>query len=220
MNTELRQKLERPFDANQVKTRRGPGGKQLSYVAVSAYIKRLNEVFGDGWSFELTSREQFEDHVLVEGRLVAGRVIKSGIGGAELRRHQDGKVMSLGDAFKSASSDCLKRCARLWGVGLALYGDEDEATQRSSPGPSTPIFGAQQSERQGRVSRAQLDKLRELVGELGAEWPSFKSWVKSEHGVSVEYASKELASRLIGDLISKAQARRGNGQFLQHGGLQ
>lgn len=223
MNDELRKKLGRAFDAKVIKTRRGPGGKQLSYVAVTEYIGRLNECFGDGWSFEITGREQYDQQVVVEGRLIANGVTKAGLGGAELRRGRDGEVMSLGDAFKSASSDCLKRCCKLWGIGLALYEDEEVPAQASGyQQPSTPIFGTSKpsNDQHGRVSRAQLDKLRELVAELGAEWPSFKNWVKSEHNVAVEYATRQLASELIGDLINKAQARRGNGDAAQLGRLQ
>lgn len=223
MNKELKQKLEKAFSAKVTKTRRGPGGKQLSYVAVTEYIGRLNECFGDGWSFEITAREQFDQHVVVEGRIVADGVIKAGLGGAELRRGRDGDVMSLGDAFKTASSDCLKRCCRLWGIGLALYEDEETSvTPREYDRPSKSIFGSVKpsNDQHGRVSRAQLDKLRELVAELGAQWPSFKSWVKEEHGVAVEYATRQLASELIGDLIAKAQARRGNGDASQLGSLQ
>ncbi len=131
--------------------------------------------------------------------------------------------MSLGDAFKTASSDCLKRCCRLWGIGLALYDNEEtSAPPKESEPPSRSIFGSAKpsNDQHGRVSRAQLEKLRELVAELGAQWPSFKGWVKEEHGVAVEYATRQLASELIGDLIGKAQARRGNGDSSQLGSLQ
>jgi hypothetical protein len=218
MNKELQQKLERPFDANVVKKRRGPGGKDLSYVAVTEYVKRLNECFGTAWGFEITSREQFENQVIVEGRLVAGGVVKSGIGGAELRRSRDGELLSLADAFKAASSDALKRCCRLLGIGLALYDGEDVPAKPAPPTKQgTGDFSAfQRQDAGGRISRAQLSKLRELVYEVGSQWPSFKAWVKEEHGVAIEYASKRLASELIGDLI-KANARRGNGRYPQQG---
>ena len=227
MNTETKKKLEKAFPAKVIKTRRGPGGKQLSYVGVIEYIGRLNECFGDGWSFEITARVQFDQQVVVEGRIVADGVIKAGLGGAELRRGRDGEVISLGDAFKTASSDCLKRCCRLWGIGLALYEDEEQPSHGHSrtTEPSqikASIFDSPKARegRHGRVSRAQLDKLRELVAELGAEWRSFGEWVKSEHGVAVTYASRQLASELIGDLIDKAQARRGNGDASQLGAVQ
>lgn len=224
MDEKLREKLERPFDAKVVKARRGPGGKSLSYAAVSAYIARLNECFGnDCWSFEITAREQYDQQVVVEGRLVAAGVIKAGLGGAELRRGRDGELMSLGDAFKTASSDCLKRCARLWGIGLALYEDiEVDAHMPEQRHPSSSIFASSKAsnDQHGRVSRAQLDKLRELVAELGAQWPSFKDWVKGEHGVAIEYASRQVASELIADLITKAQARGGNGDASQLGRMQ
>ena len=215
MNDEQQKQLERPFETSVIKKRRGPGGKELSYVSVAEYVKRLNSVFGSDWSFELTGREHLDSQVLVEGRLTAGGVIKGGIGGAEIRRSRDGAPGSLSDAFKSASSDCLKRCCRLLGIGLSLYGDDE-------PPANTPTaeFGNSSSNGPGgRISRAQLDKLRELVGELGAQWPSFKGWVKTEHGVAIEYATRQLASDLIGELIGKVHARKGNGIF-QTGGVQ
>lgn len=226
MNKELREKLERPFDAKAIRKRRGPGNKEFSYVAVGEYVSRLNQVLGtENWSFRITAREHHEREVLVEGILVAAGTEKFGIGGAELRRTRDGEIMSLSDSFKAASSDCLKRCCRLLGIGLALYQtdkvvDASPAQGQVSGGRGVSIFEPPtQQERGGRISRAQLDKLHQLVDELGAEWASFRSYIKEQHGVAVEYASKQLASDLIGDLIAKAQARRGNGA-LNHGGIQ
>tara|TARA_R110002096_G_C14660074_1_gene727636 strand:- start:1198 stop:1866 length:669 start_codon:yes stop_codon:yes gene_type:complete len=222
MTEEQKLKLERPFEPKLVRKRRGPGGKELSYVPVTDYIGRLNECFGSGWSFEITAREQYENQVVVEGRLIADGVIKAGIGGADLRRNRDGEMTSLADAMKTASSDALKRCCRLWGIGLALYVEEEnEAAPPPNQAP-TSVFGASKprNEEQGRVTRAQLDKLRQLVAELGAEWASFRHWVKKEHNVALEYASRSLASEIIGELIHKAQARRGNGHASQPGALQ
>lgn len=230
MNKELKQQLEKAFPAKAIKKRRGPGGKELSYAPVAFYIARLNECFGNGWGFEITAREHHADQVIVEGRLIADGVVKSGIGGAELRRGRDGELMSLGDAFKAASSDCLKRCCRLWGIGLGLYEDDEavahvpEQRQSNRSQSSNSIFGGTNAragnDQHGRVSRAQLDKLRELVEELGAEWSRFRAHVKEHHNVAVEYSSKTLASELIGDLINKAQARRGNGDAAQLGRTQ
>lgn len=67
MEKNIRQVLERPFEQELIRTREGPGGMQLTYVEVQAYIDRLNEAFDGAWSFELISREQVEDQVIVEG---------------------------------------------------------------------------------------------------------------------------------------------------------
>ena len=67
--------LEKPFEAAQIRQRRGPYGL-LDYVEGHSVIQRLNEAFEGAWSFEVTHHEIREDEVLVIGRLGAENVTK------------------------------------------------------------------------------------------------------------------------------------------------
>lgn len=228
MDKQTRDILQRPFEKELIKQRKGPGGKQFAYVEIQHYLRRLNEAFGHEWSLEIVRREQYEDQVIVEVKITAGNVVKMGLGGAViLRRKDDGSMVSLADSFKIGEADAVKRAARLLGVGAELYLDppESDAWQQDTSRTGLPFPADGESlARNGRVTTAQLNKLQELVGELGSEWSSFRQWVRETRGVNVEYASRSVASELIGDLLDRLQThrrtRRSNGGFADTGAQQ
>ena len=117
--------LNEEFPPEKIKQRPGAGGRKLSYIASFDCIKRLNEAFGQEWRFEIKSHEMTEGSALVLGKLTAGDVVKEQFGSSLL------KGKEIGDAFKSAGSDALKKCASLLGVGLHLY----DGTPKSPPKP-------------------------------------------------------------------------------------
>ena len=53
--------------------------------------------------------------------------------------------------------------------------------------------------------------MRELVAQIGGEWPSYRQHVKETRGLSLEYVDKKLASELIADLLATVRRGRGNG---------
>lgn len=63
----------------------------------------------------------------------------------------------------------------------------------------------------GRISTAQLSKMRELVEELGVDWNNYRASVRERLGINVEYATRRVASDLIADLIARTRAGRTNG---------
>jgi hypothetical protein len=67
------------------------------------------------------------DFSLPEGQECLGT--REGFGSAVLMGPSD----QWGDMFKSAASDCLKKCAQLFGVGLDLSGDLDQRTYEDDP---------------------------------------------------------------------------------------
>jgi len=121
MNREI---LERPFSPEQIKRRQGTNGDVLDYIEGCAVIQRLNECFDAEWIFEIQEHRVFDDEVVVLGKLTAQGVAKSQFGKSRITRaKKDNAVISLGDDLKAAATDCLKKCATLFGVGLHLYFD-------------------------------------------------------------------------------------------------
>lgn len=144
--------LTRPLDKRLVKQREGHNGKMLDYVEWAAVARILNEAFNYDWSFEVRGweivdvppvpvirynkktrrREPVLDDdgnqlmepqppiLQVQGRLVAGGQFKDQFGSVVLF----GKSELWADAFKAAASDCLKKCASLFGIALELYSEE------------------------------------------------------------------------------------------------
>jgi len=150
MNREL---LEQPFAPAQIRQRKGRNGL-LDYVEGHSVIQRLNEALEGAWSFEIVHHEIREEEVLVIGRLTAGEVVKMAFGGSQVTREREsGALVSITDDLKSASTDCMKKCATFLGVGLHLYAEKPiggrapvargpAAPPRPAAAPSLPAWTA------------------------------------------------------------------------------
>lgn len=98
-------------------------GVNLRFIPVSEVINRLNKVLGiDSWSFEVIrlERDTHEpDEIIAHINLsvdIAGKhVVKHGVGGTSIKRIKStGKPVDLGNSFKMAVSDALKRQPNNW----------------------------------------------------------------------------------------------------------
>ena len=133
-NTKMRDifaELNEPFP-QEVERVLPKGGAELIYIPVSEVINRLNRVLGiDGWSSEIIScqRDPLDsDFIVAHVRIIAkslGGVVKDGFGGYKVKRTRNGEIVDLGNDFKSAVSDALKKAAQQLGVGLYLARSED-----------------------------------------------------------------------------------------------
>lgn len=114
------------------------GGGQWDYVKVSYVRKVLDSVFGFDWDFEVETSlsEAFEvakltKMVVVKGTLVcrvvddAGRIReirKTQFGRAEVKfKKNSTDTLDFGSDMKAAVSDCLKKCASLFGIAADVY---------------------------------------------------------------------------------------------------
>ena len=77
MNREL---LEKPFEKEQIKQRKGSFGEVIDYVETHAVIQRLNDAFEGQWSFEIVSQDQHGDELVVSGKLTADNISKMQFG--------------------------------------------------------------------------------------------------------------------------------------------
>ena len=117
--------LAAPFEIVYTDVR---GGVALSYITGEQVARRLNEVLGvGGWSFRVLRHEinAEADEAWALGELVAQigerTVIRQQFGSQKLRRSRStGAPLDLGFDLKGASTDALKKCASLLGVGLYL----------------------------------------------------------------------------------------------------
>jgi recombination DNA repair RAD52 pathway protein len=125
-------KLYKEFE--NVGDRPGLGGKQFKYIKGAEVIHRLNEVFNGEWSLEIKDVITEGDDILVPVRLTVWSpsegqpnkvIVKEQFGSATLKRYDSGprkgQVVDYGNAFKSATTDGIKKAASLLGVGLYLY---------------------------------------------------------------------------------------------------
>ena len=143
--------LAEPFSEEMERTR-VKGGISLVYLPISEVINRLNKVLGvDNWSFEIVSvrcddvdTDEIVAHVSLTATIGDATVIKHGFGGSSVKRQKkDNKPLDLGNDFKGAVSDALKKAAQLLGVGLYLARsadalDAEYASSAPAPQPEVP----------------------------------------------------------------------------------
>src|SRR5215467_2395682 len=147
MNRDL---LEKPFTPEQIKRRQGTNGDVLDYIEGCAVIQRLNECFDAEWIFEIQEHRVFDDEVVVLGKLTAQGVAKSQFGKSRITRaKKDNAVISLGDDLKAAATDCLKKCATLFGVGLHLYFDVPKSIPNGTGNGSASGSGSREHRSNG-----------------------------------------------------------------------
>ena len=123
MDNELSAALSAPFP-KEVERQLDKGGITLTYIPVSEVIVRLNEVFGvTGWSYtQIKCERDFldPDFLVAHVRLTVGTTTRDGVGGQKIKRTKAGDILDLGDEYKGAVSDALKKAAQSFGVGLYL----------------------------------------------------------------------------------------------------
>ena len=123
MDSELSTALSAPFP-KEVEKQLDKGGATLTYIPVSEVIVRLNDVFGPlGWSYTLVKCERDvldPDFLVAHVSMTVGDVTRDGVGGQKIKRTRAGDILDLGDEYKGAVSDALKKAAQSFGVGLYL----------------------------------------------------------------------------------------------------
>lgn len=148
-NNNLYALLSEPFP-QEMERSLNKGGTNLTYIPVSEVINRLNKVLGvDKWSFTVIRCERdaldpdfIVAHVRLEYSISDSRsVARDGIGGQKIKRTKQGGIVDLGDEFKGAISDALKKAAQTLGVALYLARSEDaieiEQVIEATPQPSS-----------------------------------------------------------------------------------
>jgi len=119
-----------------VKTREGKGGRKFDYVEIGYVISQLNTIYGQlNWDFEVIDKARDGNEIWVQGKLTiidhrnGFEVSKTQFGQCQLKDKQ-----AVGDAYKSATSDCLKKCASMFGIAQDIYWqllDESQGSQKA-----------------------------------------------------------------------------------------
>ena len=151
-------------------------GISLVYLPISEVINRLNKVLGpESWSFDVNSvsRDQYDNdeiiaHVTLSIDFGDGKMVsKDGIGGQSVKRAKStGKPVDLGNDFKGAVSDALKKAAQQLGVGLYLARSAD----------AMDIEDAMDAD---LVNKSTIAAQQNISPEVSQKWENFMSIVKS-----------------------------------------
>ena len=203
MNREI---LERPFAPEQIKRRQGTNGDVLDYIEGCAVIQRLNECFDAEWIFDIQEHRVYDDEVVVLARLTAQGVSKSQFGKSRITRSKkDNSIISLGDDLKAAATDCIKKCATLFGVGLHLYFDVPQTGNGN--GHANGIGNRNGDHRSngseangsdaGRLTAKQLSAIFSLANARGWSNKQVRDFAQEMFGKVPDFLNKREASAVI-----------------------
>lgn len=190
--------LTKPFPREMVRQRQGQGGKTFNYVEAHAVIARLNEASDFEWSFDITRHEVMADEVIVLGKLTIDGVTKMAFGGSSVTRDNSGKEVSLADDLKSAASDCTKKCASLFGIGLEMYGGaaaQAEVPTSTRGGPPEPI---------DRITQRQLAAIHSHARRRGIDLPELAAMLRDRTGKEVPHDLTRREASGVLDVLSSA----------------
>lgn len=138
ISQQARDVITRRLPAEKIKQRPGGGGMTFDYVTPDVVIEILNEAFDYQWDIRVFDSKREESTVIVGVELtVRGEdgtpVVKQQYGSCEITRG-----LGVGEAFKGAASDGLKKSATLLGVALELYQDDVPTAPSVPKKPATP----------------------------------------------------------------------------------
>jgi len=101
-------------------------------------IARLNEAFDYDWSCKVDAQNVTETYVVVKVTLSHGAITKEAFGGAQIMmKRNTNEPVDLGNAYKSAATNGIKKAAELFGIGLDSQ-DKPAAKPAYTPAPAAP----------------------------------------------------------------------------------
>ena len=192
--------LNEELSKEDVKSRKGTGGQQLSYIASWHAINEANRIFGFGnWSTEIMHIHQADKTIYEKPPYKAGDTPKEMVSvsytcqlkltvsnGTRITAHEDmgfgngvagnnaygiGSVIEL--ATKEATTDALKRCLRYYGnkFGLSLYDKDDKPQALAEIEAARVVTEDQLSELRSLYEARQIDDEWVLVALHAENYP-------------------------------------------------
>jgi len=144
--------LSQRTPAGEIRVRDGRGGQKLKYTDGAYVIRTLNEALGWDWDFvadneELLMNGEIPFEIKVRGTLTVrmdGRTVtKTQYGCQPIEMKRDGTApVSIGDCYKGAATDALKKCASMLGIALDLYDSDYKAEKYAEPREPEPVRSA------------------------------------------------------------------------------
>jgi len=216
MDQETARALAAPFPEHEVLVRmdrngkpmKDDAGRPIEYLSHVSVERRLDEVLG-AWSFEIRWQERGDEEITVRGRLEAEGMVKEQFGGAQIKRYSQGdrkgRPVDIGNDFKAAATDALKKCASLMGVGRYLMDKRarDEARRNPAPatGPDHPV-GAEGEVPMGGVTESEAKAVFTAGRDSGATEEEILDAVEKRTGFRV---LRSLTPAAAGELLRAYQ---------------
>jgi hypothetical protein len=147
------------------------GGGEWTYVKASYVRKVLDSVFGFNWDFDIETSlsEAFEIAKATKMCVVKGTVIgrvwhdgqwveikKTQFGRAEVKfKKNSTELLDFGNDMKAATSDCLKKCASLFGIAQDVY--------EASEFMEIEIIGSDENSDRAKQAEKRLKKAKKVI---------------------------------------------------------
>jgi hypothetical protein len=151
-----------------IKQRPGRGGGNVNYVETYYVVDQLNKIFAFRWDFEILEENVTEKAVDVKGRLTAYLKDNTPISKTQYGEADRQQGVPLGDTKKGAASDCLKKCASLFGIAIDVYwGKELELFSKGDDGEKIELSitdGAKQFNMYVKNKHLTYSKVFEILG--------------------------------------------------------
>lgn len=212
--------LTQSTPAEDVRHRQGRGGRQLAYVDHAYVTRLLNNAFAFNWDFETDEAEVLyigdrPYEVKCRGKLtirvgdMAIVKMQYGCQPLEFMKNEPEKPVSLGDAFKGAASDALKKCASLLGIALDLYDSDSDLNRGRAPqqqqvtkAPQAPTVQASKPENGGKATNG---------GKIATD-PMTQFWLAVKQAELSEAEGARILSSVGRDPVKALDALQGISQ--------
>ena len=145
MKKEVLELLAKLFN---LKEREGLGGKRFKYVASGDIIERMNTVFHGNWNVELIESKVVEEQLLVLVKVsvcdeeTGNLFFQDGYASYPVFRftsgQNKGKVIDIGNSYRSAMTKAIKTACSRWGVALFL--EESTVSIDNSDMPASAVM--------------------------------------------------------------------------------
>ncbi len=189
---------------NEIRVREASDGSKWKYTDGPYVIRILNQAFGWDWDFvadheELLMNGDKPFEVKVRGtltvRLNGQAVTKTQYGCQPIKMLRNGSApVTIGDCYKGAATDALKKCASLLGIALDLY-DSDYKAEKYAEEPAAareeqlrqygpPPEPVRSIKLEGVQPTSPADELRALCHKLGYDDAKLLKWLVKKFGLS------------------------------------
>lgn len=210
--------LQKPLPKSVIKNRYGWKDKDgnpvyVDYIEWTTAANILDQTVGRNWSFVIKELLPGDGQAAVIGSLTVFGVTREGIGVC------GGNSMDI--AIKGAASDCLKRCAVMFGIARELYSTDEPAPETQTraasfagnipnaqptqpltgfhPAPAAPNGSPVASSLGDMITTKQLGMIRAIAKEANGD---ADNECRRVLGCNIDELSKRAASDFIGHLQS------------------
>lgn len=118
-----------------------------------------------------------------------GNTVKDASGKSVIRYHK-GDVIDLGDDYKGAGTDAMKKC----GSQLGMFSD---------------IYGPREQEEEAGPTEVQMSAFHKRASDVGMSEEAADKWGEEQLGKKVGEASQQELLGLVADLIQTAKEQKG-----------